>query len=204
MNRVFLALLLTALLGAGCGSMRLIESEVSAHAKFSPAKAPISGASYRFERLPSQESQPQVQAELEKIVEVALAKVGLMRAADAAQARFSVQINARSGTWLLDDEGRRFPTRGPYGSTHFSLGLGIGSSARFMGLNMHMTYLHRHEVSLLLRDLNSMQIVFETRAHQEGPWSDTAVLYGVMFDAALQGFPQVAASPKRVRTEIPR
>ncbi len=202
MNRVFLALLLTALLGAGCGSMRLIESDVSAHARFSAADAAVSGASYRFERLPSQENQPQ--ARLEQIAEGALAKVGLMRTADAAQARFSVQINARSGTWLLDDEGRRFPTRGPYGSTHFSLGLGIGSSARFMGFNMHMTYLHRHEVSLLLRDLNSMQIVFETRAHQEGPWSDTAVLYGVMFDAALQGFPRPSAAATRVRTEIPR
>ncbi len=204
MNRVFFALLLTALLGAGCGSMRLIESEVSAHARFSPAAAPVGGASYRFERLPSQEGQPQAQAALEQIAEGALAKVGMVRAAAASQASFSVQAGARSETWLRDDGDPLFPSRGAYGSPRFALGLGMGSPSRSLGLSMRVTYLYRHEVGLIMRELSSMQIVYETRANQEGPWSDTAVLYGVMFDAALQGFPRPSAASMRVRTEIPR
>ena len=199
---LFLALFPALLLSTGCSGMRLIESDVSAHSNFATVAA-ASGA-YRFERLPSQQSQAQAQAALEQIVATALAKVGMAPAADLGPARFSVQSSARSGTWIRDDEDRLYPSTGAWGASRFSLGIGIGSPSRSFRFMMPITYLHRHEVSLILRDLNTAQIVYETRAFHEGPWADAQVLYGVMFDAALQGFPRPPASTRRIRSEIPR
>ena len=45
------------------------------------------------------------------------------------------------------------------------------------------------EVSLVLRDTASNQVVYETRAKHESPWADSLNILPAMFDAALQGFP---------------
>jgi hypothetical protein len=198
---LFCPLLALLLAVAGCGGMRLVESDVSTQSSL-PAAADIAAAGYRFERLPSQEIQPQAQAQLEAIVEQALARVGLLRSANAAAARYSVLATARSGTWVRNDEGDLYPIGSGYGGPRVAIG--IGNLSRSMAIMMPITYLYRREVSLILRDLGTTQIVYETRASHEGPWADTAVVYAAMFDAALSGFPQAPLGPRRVRIEIPR
>jgi len=61
-----------------------------------------------------------------------------------------------------------------------------------------------YEVSLVLRDLTSAQVVYDTRATHSGPWSDSANLLPALFRAALQDFPEPAPGVRQVNLEIPR
>ena len=60
------------------------------------------------------------------------------------------------------------------------------------------------EVSLVLRDARSARVVYETQASHDGPWADNPTLWAALLDAALQGFPQAPAGPRRVVIEVPR
>jgi hypothetical protein len=63
---------------------------------------------------------------------------------------------------------------------------------------------YEREVSLVMRDLTTGQVVYETRAEHSGRWADNAAVLPVMFDAALRGFPAAPPGPRRVDIEIPR
>ena len=63
---------------------------------------------------------------------------------------------------------------------------------------------YRRELSLLMRDLASNQVVFETRAVSEDVQGDTLRILSAMLDAALRGFPQPPAGTRRIQSEIPR
>lgn len=204
--------------------MRLMEIDVSSHSTLRAADL-AENASYRFERLLSQDAQPQAQAEIEAIVERVLAASPLRRATDPLQARYSLSVEARTLAYVQDDEGRIAPI-GPghragaslggatalgagYGAGHGQVQIGVGQGGysgpvRFLQPWVFLTYLYRSEATLMLRDLRSMTVVYETRAKHEGPWPDRANIYASMFDAALRDFPNPSTGPKRVRLEIPR
>ncbi len=165
----------------GCASVRLIDSEVSA---FSTLAAVPAASTYRFERLPSQQTDPQRQDQLEAIAQAALAKVGLLRVGDAPgspAARYSVQMGiqvqrAEIAPW--DGWGPRFGGLGGFvgvASGPYLLGRARGHGAvvghigiGHFGYGFPYPYLpppsYLREVSLVLRDTASNQVVFETRA----------------------------------------
>lgn len=197
-----LALVLLSALLSACASVRLMEIDVLA---LSTLGAPelAEGTSYRFERLLSQDARPQAQAEIEAIVERALAASPLRRAADPAQARYSLLASARTLAYVQDDEGQLAPIG--HGQAQISLGLGgYSGPLRYARPSMIFSYLYRSEVTLVLRDLRSMKIVYESQAKHEGPWPDRAIIYASMFEAALREFPNPPAGARRVRVEIPR
>jgi Domain of unknown function (DUF4136) len=202
----------------GCASVRLIDNDVTA---FSTLASVPAGSTYRFERLPSQQAYPQQQDQLEGIAQAALAKVGLARVGDAPGspvARYSVQmgINVQSvPSALWDDLGPRFGGFVGVGSGPFLLGTGpvrvvghiaVGQAYGPWGYPLFYrpppNYVRT--VSLVLRDVASNQVVFETHAKNENPWTDSVAILPAMFDAALQGFPAPPAGPRRVNMEIPR
>lgn len=184
----------------GCASTRLVDSQVLAVANV-PAGAQLQGAKYRFERLPSQVNNPEAGlAELQ--AEQALAAVGLVR--DDAAAHISVLVSFQGTQYLVDPWGYRYP-RPYYGSISFGHGIPGGSGVGFgMGMRMPPVPQYRREVSLILRDLKSGQVVYETRASHDGPWSDSTVIFATLFRAALANFPNPPAGPQRVNIEIPR
>jgi hypothetical protein len=200
---------MTALLQlTGCAGVRLIDSDVSTFSKLAAVPA---GSTYRFERLPSQQTNPQRQDQLEAIAQAALAKVGLQRVGDAPgspAARFTVQmgINMVSvGYPAWDAFGPRFG--GYVGIGGPILGGRVHGYGHFGYPLMYMppTPTYVREVSLVLRDTSaSNPVVFETHARHEGPWADSLAVLPAMFDAALQGFPAPPASPRQVNVEIPR
>lgn len=199
-----LAIVLLSALLFGCAGMRLMEIDLRA---LSTLSAPdlADGASYRFERLLSQDAQPQAQAELEAIVERALAASPLRRATDPLLARYSLLASARTLAYLQDDEGQLAPAGLGHGQAQISLGPGGHSGPlRYARPSMIFTYLYRSEVTLVLRDLRSMKIVYESGARHEGPWPDRGAIYASMFEAALRDFPNPPAGARRVRVEIPR
>ena len=55
-----------------------------------------------------------------------------------------------------------------------------------------------------LRELPSNRVVYETHARNSGPYNISADILPVMFQAALQGFPNPPAGERRVDIEIPR
>ena len=71
---------------SGCASVRLVDTDVRS---FVTPPGVTAGATYRFERLPSQQASA-AQARLETLAQVALGKVGLMR--KDTEAGYSVQV----------------------------------------------------------------------------------------------------------------
>ena len=61
---------------------------------------------------------------------------------------------------------------------------------------------YKRDVTLLMRELATQKVVFETRALHDGPWGDTFAVLPAMLDSALRGFPQPPAGTRRVNTEI--
>lgn len=195
-----LTLLLVAAALAGCASVRRIDADVLSWST-APTDLNLQGARYRFERLPSQVNNPEAGL-AEQHAESALTLAGLVR--DDAQARISVLVGVRASEYMLDAWGRPVPPAwAPYGSIYWGRGLyphwGVG-------LNMRLpppTY-YRREVSLLMRDLKTGQVVYETRAAHDGPWSDDQNLLPTLFRAALAGFPTPPSGKRQVIIDIPR
>lgn len=210
MKRVFSALCTVAILAlfmTGCSTVRLVDSDVTAFSRWSAAP-PAPGTPYRFERLPSQQALAvqQDQDRVEALARTALARVGLDLAPNIA--RYSVQVVV--STLVLD--------RGVYGGPGYYGGFGfpmtgvfMGGSSRGASLGLGMSFplrfpdpYFKRELSLLMRELSTGQVVFETRAVHDGVWSDTLAVLPAMLDAALLGFPQPPPGTRRVNVEIPR
>ena len=201
LRRIWVAMAALALsLLTGCASMRLIDSDVVSVAAV-PSGMSLQGAKYRFERLPSQVHNPEAGL-AEQQAQAAMTAVGLVR--DDAGASLSVMVGFSGTQYLADPWGRPLaPGWTPYGS--IAIGSGFGSH---IGLGVGMRFPppthYRREVSLILRDLKSGQVVYETRASHAGPWSDSAPIFGILFQAALANFPNPPAGPRRVNIELPR
>lgn len=193
----FLALLCLGLVGlllAGCASTRLVDSDVQAFSQLQVLPVP---ASYRFERLPSQQAYSAQQDKVEALAREALAKVGLVENPRAPH--FSAQVYARTDR-LLSPDYWYDPFWGGWG------GWGGWGSGFYGGISMRFPppTEYRREVGLILRDISSGRVVYETHAQHDGVWSDDLPVFAAMFDAALQGFPMPPAGPRRVNVEIPR
>lgn len=184
-----IALLVLALGLGACTSMRLIDNQVTS---FAPG-AIAAGSTYRFERLPSQHT-PQ-QDVLERLAAESLAKVGLRLEATAAQLLVQVGASQREQT--------TFPNRGLEGSLGWGLGTRHPGSTRSLMLWMDQRTLYLREVSLILRDARTLEVLYETHASNDNPWPDTQASWGAMLDAALEGFPQPRQGPRQVNIEIP-
>jgi hypothetical protein len=66
-----------------------------------------------------------------------------------------------------------------------------------------MPYYLRH-LSVVVRDTQTAQVVFETTASHDGRWNDSPGLWQAMADAALDGFPQPGQPQRQVNIDIPR
>lgn len=203
MKRLLLALFVILLLG-GCSSVRLIDTQVLAISTLPANAPPMTGVRYRFERLPSQNLQAGVD-QTEALAQDALARVGLIH--DEAGATYSVLIGLGVLPYMIDSYGRPMSGYGNgYGSFMIGGGSGRWGGGSMMGLGMRFppTTSYRHEISLILRDLRNSQVVYETRAVHDGPWSDTRNILPALLDAALRDFPNPPAGPRTINIEIPR
>lgn len=183
-----LALLLASAL-AGCATSYLLDNQVQA---FSSLPALPAQPTYRFERLLSQQAHP-AQAELETLADAALHRAGLRR--DDAAPKYSVQLGARVQRVLS-----------PWADPWDSWGWGWGVHGPGFGLwgplpRMESPWFQR-EVSVVVRELASNRVVFESRATNEGPWLDHRTVLPAMFEAALQGFPNPPQGPRRVDIQL--
>ena len=190
--RVLVLLGTAALLLAGCASTYTLDNTVQA---FSGLPALPANPTYRFERLPSQVGQPG-QDQLEALADPALYKAGLRR--DDSAPKYSVLVTARV-TRVIS------PGVDPWGYP-YGWGLGYrgwgprwGVGARFGGpFPYDEPPWFIREVGILVRDIASGRVVFETHASNDGPWLNDSQALAAMFDAAMQGFPNSPPGPRRV------
>ena len=201
-SMALVALALTVL--TGCASMRLIDSDVVSVAAAPPGMN-LQGAKYRFERLPSQANNPEAGL-AEQQAQAAMTAVGLVR--DDANAQLSVMVGFSGNSYLADPWGRPLgPGWSPHGSIVIGSGIGGGFGSH-IGLGMGMRFPppthYRREVSLIMRDLKSGQVVYETRASHSGPWSDSLPIFATLFQAAMANFPNPPTGVRRVNIELPR
>ena len=195
--RSFFLLLCLGFIGlllGGCASTRLVDSDVQAFSQLQALPVP---ATYRFERLPSQQAYSAQQDKVEALAREALAKVGLVE--NPRSPYFSAQVYARTDR-LLSPDYWYDPFWGGWG------GWGGWGSGFYGGISMRFPppTEYRREVGLILRDIASGRVVYETHAQHNGVWSDDLPVFAAMFDAALQDFPMPPAGPRRINVEIPR
>ncbi|GAC1534633.1 MAG: hypothetical protein NVS2B4_15030 [Ramlibacter sp.] len=187
-----------AVLLAGCATGYRLDSTVQS---FSGLPALPATPTYRFERLPSQVAQPG-HDQLEALADPALFKAGLRR--DDASPRYSVLVSARvtrvvspwTDPWGYPG-GWGYPGAWRFGGwgPHWGLGASYGFGGPWPSYEQPW---YIREVGVLVRDVGSNQVVFESHANNDGPWLDSAAALGAMFDAALQGFPNPPQGRRRV------
>ncbi len=197
LHRNFRSLVLVALGVAtgvltGCATSRNVDSEVRSFAGATPVAV---GARYRFERLPSQTDK--AQEPLEVAAQKVLATKGLTL--DAGKAHYSVQLRLEADPILPDSlyrwSGMAFPDRvvlAPDGSLWRQVRRPL----------MDPTW-YRHVLQVVVRDLGTGSVAFETRAVHESPWSDTLNLIPPLVEAALADFPQGQPTAKSVVVVLP-
>ncbi len=191
LRRSFLCASAAALL-AGCASTRVVDSQVQSWSTLSTPPAP---PTYRLEKLPSQQASAKVFAPIEALAHAALQRAGLQR--DDAQPRLIAEVGVRAGQALPD-----WPHYPPAW-----WGWGPGRGWRYgmrpgVMLRELPPTLYRREVSLELRDARTQQVVYEASALFEDVWADDPAVFGVLFDAALSGFPQPPQGPRQVRLPL--
>jgi len=195
--KVWLAALCLSLL-TGCAGVRLIDTQVQT----STAGAPIQlDAGYRFERLPSQSEAPAQTEQVERLTQQALAGIGLVL--DIDHPRYGVLLGVRMQSYLADAWGRPLgaASSGIYGNVMIGMGSGTGGMLGW-GMRFPPPTLYRHELSLILRDLHSGEMVYETRALHDGPWADTLNLLPALLEAALQDFPNPPNGIRQIKIEL--
>jgi hypothetical protein len=215
-----IALCAAGVLGvAGCSGLRTITAEVQATALAAgttsssaaaspPGPALGPGARYRHERLPSQAENPAQAEAIEALADAALQAAGLVR--DEQQARYSAQVQIGIESFHVDEWGRRAPGMPPYSPAYFGeLGVHIGPGRVGPGTRIGRgwtswppTVHYAYGVSLLLRDLQSQRIVYETHARHLGPWGDRERVLPALLSAALRDFP--APQSGTVQIQLPR
>ena len=177
-----------------CSSLRLVDSDVTAFSAWTAAP-PGPGTRYQFERLPSQTAATQ-QDRIEALATTSLAKVGM--ALSPVGAAYSVQV-------LLSTEiVQRYSATGFGGSGGFVFGGGLGGS---LGLSFPIGVAEpyfKRSVTILVRDLATQKVVFETRALHDSLGGDAFAVLPAMLDSALLGFPQPRAGTRRINVEVPR
>jgi hypothetical protein len=187
---------------AGCGTLHDLSSEVSSFSRWPSERRP---ASYAFERLPSQQAQPEQQDQLEAAAKPAIEAAGFTPAADAGHADVTVTLGARITP--VD----RLAYGGPlWWGPAFHQPFAYGARGRlFWGPGWYYgwgprwsDYGYPREVALLIRDRESGQPLYEARASSDDYVPMAATALPAMFRAAMRDFPGGAPDAHPVTVEL--
>lgn len=190
---------------SGCATHWVVDSDVRSFSEIGSVPA---DATYRFERLPSQQYDLRAQLQLEAMATPALESVGLRR--DDSAPRYTAEIGARVTSelspwvdpWFGGPGWGPGPWWGP-GPRYGGWGYGYGGGWYGPMYPAASNPWYTREVSIVLRELPSNRVVYETHARNDGPYNISADVLPVMFQAALQGFPHPPPGERRVNLEIP-
>ena len=202
------AALAGAALLAGCAALNSVDTSVATYGEW---PAGVTPGTYAFDRLPSQEKNPQRQLSLENAAAQALAIAGFRPAVDGAKPAVMVQIGARTerfeqAPW--DDPfwwggPRRFGYGGWVGPGPWGPWGPYGYRRGMWAPFPQQPDVYLHEVAILIRDANTGKALYETRASSDGYSSGGDRLLAAMFDASMKDFPRTDDKAHNVRVELP-
>ncbi len=201
-RQLVMAFGLVALLAAG-GCTTQISSDVSTFGSWPADRQPDT---YVFERLPSQQDQPD-QQRMEDAARGAIESAGFKPAPDAQNADVVVLL----GTRLVANHFSPFDDpiwwnsglyRPRFGRAGF-VGIGGGFGPGFSYGPDDTLRRYVREVSVLIRDRKSGRVVYETRASSDGVSPLTPALMTAMFQAAMTPFPGTDEKARSVTTPLP-
>lgn len=187
-----------ALALAGCAVTR-IDTTVNTTGRW-PEGRPL--GHYAFQRLPSQQAQPQEQAQIEAEARPAIEAAGFAPAGPGG-ADVLVQVAVRSA---LVPVPYADPFIGPtwgYAGAWRGPGWGWGWGGGWgWGYAPAVSWFTFSEASVLIVDAKSGQPLYESRAQTDVSTTEPT-LREALFRAALADFPYPAVSPRRVRIDLP-
>ena len=191
--------LVSLLLLTACAGLRTVDTDVTAFPQWKNAP-PVPNTAYRFERLPSQQLPQEQQDAVELAARAALAKVGMEL--NPAAPRYAVQVV--TSTQPITDGYGGFGGPGVFlggGSGGGGSGVGVGLS---FPLGRSASSSARHDLTIVMREVATQQVVFETRATHAGTSGDKLAVLPAMMDAALRGFPEPPPGTRRINVEVAR
>jgi Domain of unknown function (DUF4136) len=181
---------------AGCAAMSSLQASISTYGEWPAGRAP---GSYAFDRLPSQQANPESQQRLEDAAHVALQAAGFTAAAPGTAPDVLVQVGARitryerspwdDPLWWPGGFGywRYRPWPGPYWGYPYA----YAPSTRY-----------DREVAILLRDRDGGRPLYEARARSDGNLAGGAEVLAAMFRAAMTDFPRTGVNPRSVTVAL--
>ncbi|HSW24938.1 MAG TPA: DUF4136 domain-containing protein [Burkholderiaceae bacterium] len=185
----------------GCASVSTLQAQIASYGQWPAGRAP---GSYAFDRLPSQQAQPDVQQMLEDAAHRALTAAGFTAATAGSKPDVLVQLGARvtrydSGPW-----GDPFWGHGGWHGYGYAGGwyrrpwVGAYPYAYpyWSGYYSSWTYYDR-QVALMMRDGASGEALYEARARSDA-YSNNSETLAAMFRAALADFPKSGSVPHSV------
>lgn len=180
---------------AGCAGWNMLDSVVRSYGQWPAARAP---GTFTFDRLPSQQADPERQRMLETAALPALEAAGFRAAAAGATPDVTVQLGARITRTEYAPWDDPLWWRGGFGAWRHR-----PWPSPYWGVGIHAdSTRYEREVALLIRDRASGEPLYETRASNDGLTRGDATLLSAMFAAALKDFPAADAAPRRVTTPL--
>lgn len=201
----------TILLLGGCAAFNKLNNEVSTYGAWPAERKP---ASYVFERLPSQQAQPERPQMLEDSARAALEAAGFRAVTDPSQAEYLMQLGARvtsNDPWIYNDPlfwrggwryGMGYGVGYGYGHGRHLRGGYWGGMVGGYGMYPIDSGSFERDVALLIRDRKTGELLYEARASNVGPSAAIDYLLPAMFEAALKDFPAVGPNPRQVVVPI--
>jgi hypothetical protein len=188
-----LALAGALLVLSGCAAINTVAVQVSTFGQWPADRAP---GRYAFDRLPSQQAQPDEQLLLENAAAAALAQAGFSPAAGSETPDVLVQLGAGNAHSLRPDGD--FPLYWHGGINYWHPRRVYGPS---LGLSFWhpLNYSYDRNVALLLRERESGKALLEVRAGSTGYYALDEGLARLMFEAALMDFPRPVPGMRTVR-----
>jgi hypothetical protein len=205
-----ITILVLAIVLGGCASLNQLSNDVSTYSLWPADRKP---ATYSFERLPSQQTNPQQTQVMEDAAARALLLAGFAPASDPNTADVTVTLGARitgyyddpwwhGGPWVYGYYGRPYYWHN-YGYRYgYPWGSPWGPGWGYPWGPYWSSPVYEREVAILIRDRKSGQVLYETRVSNSGYTSSMATLLPAMFEAGLKDFPQGGVSTRRVVTQI--
>lgn len=186
--------LVAALLG-GCASVNTLRSEVSTFGSWPEGRKP---GTYAFDRLPSQEVRAENQRALEDAARSAIERAGFNPVESGQSPDVFIQLGSRISA------AQRSPFEDP-----FYWHPGLSHHFRYRSPRSGFYWTHAwdrsleasqvdREVTLLIRDRSSNNVLYEARASNFGYAYASSTWLPTMFNAALSDFPRSLSATKVV------
>jgi hypothetical protein len=192
---------------SGCAALNTVGSDVTSFGEWPTERAP---GTYSFDRLPSQQKNPQRQDQVEAAASQALQSAGFRPAEQGAKGEYTIQVGARidryeaspwadpfwwpglyhgyyPGWWAPYGPGPYF---GPYYGRPWCCPGGFGPywGPGYWGPYYYGDYYDR-QVAVLIRNAGDGKPLYESHASNSGTTSGGERLIAAMFEAAMKDFP---------------